>query len=131
MVPIRHVGAWNLFEFRLEKRGIFHGAFPKNMSDTIVAGDITVGSCFRDDGMDPSLDNLLVVREREENWFRVRILNFDQLCPVLLLFGQRQFVLLDEVVLVVVDRSESENALLGVLSKGLLIDVHAFDIVLD
>lgn len=77
MVPICHIGAWNLFEFSLEERGILHRTLPKNMSDTIIACHITVGCCICNDRIDSSLDNLLIVCERKENWFCVRILNFD------------------------------------------------------
>ena len=77
MVPIRHIGAWNLFKFCLEERGILNRALPENMSDTIIACHITVGCCHCNDRIDSSLDNLLIVHESKENWLCVRILNFD------------------------------------------------------
>lgn len=131
VVAISNIGIWDLFKLCLEEGCVINGTFPENMSDTIITCDITVWGVIVNDRLDSCLDDLLVVSKGQKHRFSVGVLGINKSRPILLFLGKSKFMLFYQIVFIVINRSESEDALLSVSAKGLLINVHSRNIVFN
>ena len=66
----------------------------------------------------------------EEYWLSIGILCVNQRSSIIQLFLQSEFVLLNQVVLVVLDTSKGKDAVLDVVTHLHLVDVNSFLLIL-
>jgi hypothetical protein len=130
MVTVGHKEFWNLLKVGLEELGFGGRAQPQGVNDIVPSVNSSVRLFPTSNFLDLHLDMLMPL-ESQEHRLGIGVLVVNYLCAVLLLFLEGELMLLDEVVLVVVNARQTENAVLNVVSHLLLVDVNSSFGILD
>ena len=95
------------------------------MADLVFGRDVAIGRLRGHNLAHTRLDDFLVLPECKKNGPDSCGLDISQLCPVLLLLSQCELMSLNSVLLVIIDRGQSDQTKLSVRAHGLLVDVHS------
>ena len=100
MMSVGYVKVGYLFKLLLKERSFFSSTSPKNMSHSIIAGDIGIAGT-RSNFLNFSFHYFLIFSKGQKYGTNVCILDISKFCSILFFFSESEFMFFYSVVFVI------------------------------